>query len=520
MFILLPVSLLLLTTLALLALNWMRPDFRFFWLLATGSALLTWLIILLWYPRLPLTLRLPPWQPASLFAGSPAFLADAISWPYAISLATLILSTMLTAIARGAFPYPLPWAGVITLGALGLLAVLADNPLTLVLTWAALDLAELVTMLRSVESARLSERAVSAFAAKTMGLLLLLWANMVNVASGSPLAFHAMAPKAGIYLVLAAGLRLGVLPLHLPYTPESILRRGFGTALRLVSAASSMILLARIPVENLPASSFTPLLLALVTLAALYGGWQWVRAPNELSGRPYLIIASASLATIAVLGGNARGAVAWGIALLLAGGALFLHSFHQNWPARALLIGGAWGLSALPFSPTAAAWQDISLAWPFWPPIILSQGLLLAGYVRHARGAREPFPTSIPPGGQTVYPTGILLPIALHLGMGLWGWEGALTIGWWWIGLSACLIAAGITWLYPRIPILSPNRAHWVHPTNRTWTDALYRLPGSVYRLGTSLGDLVARTLEGDGGILWTLLLLTLFISILTQGAR
>jgi hypothetical protein len=49
------------------------------------------------------------------------------------------------------------------------------------------------------------------------------------------------------YLLLAAGLRLGVLPLHLPYASEAAIRRGFGSALRLISAGSSLILLARIP---------------------------------------------------------------------------------------------------------------------------------------------------------------------------------------------------------------------------------------------------------------------------------
>ena len=43
-----------------------------------------------------------------------------------------------------------------------------------------------------------------------------------------------LTPETGVYLILAVGLRLGVLPLHLAYSPESAVRRGFGTALRLV----------------------------------------------------------------------------------------------------------------------------------------------------------------------------------------------------------------------------------------------------------------------------------------------
>ncbi len=43
-----------------------------------------------------------------------------------------------------------------------------------------------------------------------------------------------MPPQAGLLLIVAAGLRLGVLPVHLPYNSESSLRRGLGTMLRLV----------------------------------------------------------------------------------------------------------------------------------------------------------------------------------------------------------------------------------------------------------------------------------------------
>ena len=63
--------------------------------------------------------------------------------------------------------------------------------------------------------------------------------------------FNPLRQSAGLYLVAAAGLRLGVFPLHLPYTSEATLRRGIGTSLRLVSAVSSLVLLAHIPAESL-----------------------------------------------------------------------------------------------------------------------------------------------------------------------------------------------------------------------------------------------------------------------------
>jgi hypothetical protein len=83
-----------------------------------------------------------------------------------------------------------------------------------------------------------------------LALACFLWASMVSISAGTPMNFQDAPPQAGLYLLLAAGLRLGVLPLHLPYASEAAIRRGFGSALRLISAASSLILLARIPTTS------------------------------------------------------------------------------------------------------------------------------------------------------------------------------------------------------------------------------------------------------------------------------
>ena len=69
-----------LTALALLILRLARPAFRFAWLVAIGGALLAWITVFIWQAQMPLSLALPPWQPASLFADSPAFMADGLAW--------------------------------------------------------------------------------------------------------------------------------------------------------------------------------------------------------------------------------------------------------------------------------------------------------------------------------------------------------------------------------------------------------------------------------------------------------
>ncbi|MBE3067739.1 MAG: hypothetical protein IMZ73_10005, partial [Chloroflexi bacterium] len=246
MFILLPIFLMLLTALTLMFLRFVRPNFKYPWMVAVGGATLALIGIFLWHIRLPQSISLAPWQPVTLFFFSPTWLADGISWPYALSLAALAAAVIWTSVVR-AENDPAAWSGTLLLTSLGILAVAAENPLTLILVWSSIDLAELITMLRSTEGEEQNQGVVIAFAARVAGTGLVLWANLVSTAGGILMNFRATPASAGTYLLIAAGLRLGVLPLHLPYRKENVLRRGFGTSLRLVSAAASLSLLARIP---------------------------------------------------------------------------------------------------------------------------------------------------------------------------------------------------------------------------------------------------------------------------------
>lgn len=520
MFILITVLFLFATALTLAILQVMRPNYRFAWLIAVGGGFLAWISVLLWQARMPFALELPAWGSSMLFADAPAFLADRFSWPYALALSTLGLAVLLTAVVRENFPAPFIWAGNLTLIGFGLLAVLADNPLTLVLVWAALDLTELITQLVSVKGGNASERVVAGFALRALGIGLLLWAGLTSLWRGIPLDFSAPLPEASVYLILAAGLRLGILPLHLAYDTESG-RRGFGTTLRLVSAASSIAILARIPAQGI-SSPLAPFLLILVAGAGLYGGWMWMRSPDELTGRPYWIVVLASLSIASALRGNPVGSAAWGMALVLTGGALFLSSVQHKILQRVLLVVGLWSISSLPFSPTASGWEsgigDSWAVWVMWPLLVTAQAMLAAGFIRHALrpAASVPLDAQIA-WARNVYPIGIGLPLAAILLLGLFGWDGALTLGTLPAGLAVAALTGALLWLTPRLRWLNPVRAHWIRSQEgqSSYLDFFYRSLWSLYRALGRLSESISAVLEGDGGILWALLFLVLFLSLL-----
>jgi hypothetical protein len=517
MFILITFLILVITALALLILRIAVPGFRYHWLFAVGGALLAWISAFVWLTGLPVSYQLPIWQPAAVFSQSPAFVADQISWAFAISLLTLCLAIILTAVVRPQFPSPINWVGTLVLTSLGVLAVVAGNPLTLVMIWAAIDLVELVVQLWFVEDPRLSERVVISFSSRVAGILVLLWADMVGAAGGQLSDFRAAMPQAGLFLLIAAGLRVGVLPLHLPYTGESSLRRGFGTGLRMISAASSLVLLARIPAGSIQ-SSLTPYLLMLVSFAAVYGSWTWLRAPDELTARPFWLIGMGSLVVAAALRSDPIGAAAWSCALILAGSALFLFSEQNKWLTRTL-YAGAFGISSLPFSLTASGWVSGGTGfWLSFPFLLLSHAMLIAGYIRHSQ---RTLTRGTNPDQQiwarNVYPIGIMLLLIMTILLGFFGWSGALQVGNWFAGILACLLAVGLLWLTPRARVLNPVRAHWVRPASESWLDWAYQGLWNLYHQLGRLSNAFIGLLEGESGIMWTLLFLVLFMTVFMQ---
>jgi hypothetical protein len=72
--------------------------------------------------------------------------------------------------------------------------------------------------------------------------------------------------------------------------------------------------------------------------------------------------------------------------------------------------------------------------------------------------------------------------------------------------------------LTPRLRILNPVRAHWIRPTSASWLDWGYQLLWTLYRQLGRVSSLISNILEGESGVMWTLLFLVLFISFFAQG--
>lgn len=494
----------------------LRRPFSYAWLAAALGALLAWVSVFAWQLNLPTLVMENAWQPSALFLTAPALVVDELAWAYGLALASLTLAVILTAPAQSTGVSPSAWAGTLGLAVFGLLAFLAANPLTLVMVWVGLDLLELMNTLRLARKPDLSERAVISFGIRTLGTGFVLWASATN---GSPLlSFDVVSPDTGLFLLLAVGLRLGVLPLHLTYRSEPALRRGMGTVLRLAVASSSLVLLARLPV-GLVAPGLAPFLQALLVMALLYGAWKWLFTSDELSARPYWILGMGALSVLAALRGNPLGSAAWGVALILFGGLVFLYSARQPMFTLALGIFGL-GMLSLPFTLTSTAWLGgAPFDWLFWPFVVAGQVMLLAGFARHLWHTSESELASLPRWAQSAYPLGLAILAAMIVLIGLWGWPGASQVGLWPVGLTISLLSAIILVIWWRIakfglPAKDASRPPDKNADSRLarWLEIFGAWLWGLYRALRRLANFLSGLLEGDGGLLWTILVLVLLM--------
>jgi len=516
MLALLPIILLLLTSGVMLVIRILKPAFSYYWLVAVAGSSLAWISTLLLGFQLPQATRLLQWNPQILFPASPTLLADLTTWPYAFALATLALAVILTAAARLAQYSWKTWASTLTLAGFGILAIFSGNLLTLLLSWAAIDLIELVILLIQINDSSDRERAVVSFSSRVAGIMLLLWASLVG-APGDPFLFTVIPPKTSVYLLLAAGLRLGVLPLHLPYARELPLRRGLGSMLRLAPVASSLMLLTRVAAAGVE-QPVQPILFTLAGVAALYGAFGWLTAADELRGRPFWILGMAALAVASAIKGHPLASQAWGLACLLPGGVIFLSSARYR-SLLVIFIFGIFGVSGLPFTP---AWDGTHLyASPFdlyLPAFLLAHAILLTGYLRHALAPSSDLSQS-DRWIRAVYPLGLgILPLSQFL----LAWRTPLptdstgNFSEWWAGVVVISLTALMVYIGQRELRLPPGLVPiWNRIFSVNWIAGLL---WTVYRSTGRIITLITRIMEGEGGVLWAMLLLVILVSWLAQG--
>jgi hypothetical protein len=515
MLTILPISFLFLGTLALVVMSRFSTRIGHHWPVALGSAFLAWISTLIQRANIPHTYSPTQW-PAYLSLSSPTLQVDEVSWPFALALTTLVLAVILTDVARMEDLIWPAWAGSLGIGGFGLVALFASNPLTLVMGWMFLDILEFVVLLPRVQDSKLRRNLVLYSGSSLFGTILVFAAQVPEHSiTDDPLSFDAIPQQAALILLIAIGLRLGIFPLNVLYLREDPLRRGLGNILRLTPVAASLVLLVRIADSGV-SGKYQVLLLIAILIGAIYGAVAWARLRDEIGGRSYWILSISSIAMCAAIKGLPGATLAWSLALLYIGGTLFLASERERWLAP-IAIFTLIAFSLLPLTPSLhAASIYIGTRRILMLLIIPAHALLMMGFVRYAIRIHN-FDNPAP-WVYILYPLGLALPPFIYVISGLWlSPKISVEHTPWWPGVStlAFSVVLGILWwrgwTIPEQVMLTLDRFFSLR-----W---LYRLANRILNIFSLLLDIPVAMLESSGGILWTLLLLTLLLSLLAQTA-
>ena len=335
--------------------------------------------------------------------------------------------------------------------------------------------------------------------------------------------------RAGLSLMLACALRMGILPISQPYSEMSESRVGLGTMLRIVSVLTVMPVLNRIPPAAVSPS--LAIVLGIVGgLASLIGAVGWLLSDNLFTGNTYFVMAVSGMAFVSSLTGMQDSLTVWGISIVLVCAPLSLYRIHNlflNLLVSLLVIS----FSGLPYTPNAVGWNGLVN-----PPysikdlmFIIVMMLLIAGAFLHIMKKEGRKFSELEPWMRSVYPLGFLAALGTHIFISLFCFDQKFSMGVIPASVIAFggggMLAAALHWMPERIR--TQNLLAWVRESvaffwqtmrrllDMNWLFILGRvLMGFTDRLVSS----VSGVLENNGGLIWEFLLLIFLIAAAFSG--
>ena len=452
----------------------------------------------------PLHGRMATWRWPMAGGLSLRWQLDAQTWPWAMTALVMLLALSLADAvrsARGAGEGS-GWAGVLLAGAVAVPAVLAASPWTLATGWALLDLAVLAADLGRFE--------------RPLRRSGVVWAAFGRAATW---------------------LAAGVVAVLLPHRPQEAMLLWFvALALRLLLAAlepgvvpsdrppwrlawGAVHLLSVLAAAGWAANQTwvaPPALLNALGIMALWGTWRWQRTRAALWQLAGSGVAFGGVALMAAARGLPAATWAWGILAVfpVLGVMMAPNRRRMMWPFLALLAGG---LVLWPFTPASAAvalWQPPFQGWMLFPWLVLAGNMAaVVMQLLTLPASAEPLPRE-----QQAFS---VLAMTVWV-VAFWGWQfwpvaSQADVALWqqWVPGAAALAAAVVAWQISRRIDLRITYAETL--VRRGTAQLAGRAFWAVYRLMGRFLRFFSLLLEGDGGVLWALVLLVMLAVLLQR---
>jgi hypothetical protein len=523
-------GLLWLPAIALTVSQAVKPNFARSWFIAIAGAFLAWIGTFFLRLYLPMEVEFIRWLPESLYHTSIGFRIDYINWHYMLAILALCIAVILTDSSRTSTnTTPTTWAAALALTGLNLISVMSKGPMTMAVAWAITDLVELIYLLNFNRGSGSTGKVTTVYGVRLISTFVLVAATAVGWQVTAGLDFTQIPPTASLLFLVAAGLRLGVLPPNFPMQDTLEMRRGTELLLRFSPVASALVLIAHLPSEILVLNqSLVSVISILTVLAALYASAMWLTRADANEGRSYWVVALSAFALQSALNGQPEHSRVWGLALLLTGGVLFLFDPPIR-RIRFIPLLGLIGLLGFPYSLAASGWSAILSNQVSFASIvmILCHAMLVGGYLRYLLEANSTV-TGLEKYARITYPLGLILLVQTMLVLNLVGWPGVLTVGTWWGSLASLglVLMGGLltkklglrltsTDFKEKVPFY--RLGHRVLNVLRAifCLDWIYAIAGWLFARLSDVAGFFRQVLEGEAGVLWSLFFLLVIATLI-----
>ena len=513
--LLLPVLLMLLSASAV----WFARNspIRTQWGVGAAMALVIWIVSLLLRLGSDLNYQISVWQPSDMFSTPLSLALDTISWPIMYAVVTVLVAMIFTSASRETETNTGARVFWFLYSASALLAILADNLLSVVITWTLFDFLSAIFLILIIGRDADIPKVVSRLSIDLFGVLLILAGSVVG--GDGNLRNPNQTPLSIFLLAIGAFVRLGLLPMRFNLPAFHSVRRGLGSLLRLIPPAIALSFLARLFRAGIPDKTIAWFLVAGVG-AALIGCLRWMLETDAIVGRPYFILGISGVGMLAAasMPGEFIAIVAAAVVILLAGAVLSLTVIHTP-SHRVFSLGAALLLFGIPWLPASLLIHTANLTtltlWPglIWVLIvIISLCMTILGSL-HLYYAEEQSWRTSESLVRLTYGLGLSLPVFTSIGIGIQLRPNIDMWTWILLGVQAVIVVVG----YLAIRKLPEGTVGSLRfNISSIDLEYLYRPIGQALGLVAKAMQALAGLIEGEAAILW-IFAITIFL-ILASG--
>ena len=530
----LPITFLILGALAIGAADLARLR-RPTWIMIITSVLALALLLAV-RSETPVTEIIATWQPVSVFTVPLSFRVDHTAWVMALGL-MLVLNA--TAFMWGGFPgqhRPAPRALSLLLTAAALSGIFASNLLTLAVAWGMLDLIFVLALVVR-GGTEVGRRAALAIVLNAVSTVCVWIAALLIENQHGSLYWHLLNPSddARAWLMAAAVLRVGLYPFHQGLPIELGKEPDRSVMIFVVPTIAGLALWVRMAgAQALPEESLVPLLGTLSILVGAVLAWRNVEPRSSL---PYIMLGLSGFVGLLAAAHSSvdlltNATLNW---MFVVASLFIARGFDRRrmfWSGGALLAG--LSLAAVPgtlgFIVQQAVIADVlqAKAWLILVAVIVAQTLLIAAGTRLILSdAVESAPTlllrkicwsvaivlgALPLVGFVVAPGIVGDSLSTRALLAELGPIGLLAL------FAPIAIGLVLAW---RGPVLrrsvSAGQTAWGRVLRLDWlNNAIFYLLDRM----TGLLRAVASVFEGDGGLLWTVIVIVIVVVLYTNALQ